>query len=383
MTLSSSISPQLQPTKSSLNTGTVAAGKAPRSAVTARAAEIRLAAVSKSYGATTALDRVDLTIPAGSLTVIVGPSGCGKSSLLRILSGLEGASTGEVYFDDAAVTNQRAGDRDVAMVFQDYALYPHMTVAANIGFRLRLERRHNRRSGPSFAEIGARVREVGALLGLEQLLKRKPAQLSGGQRQRVALARAIVHRPQILLLDEPLSALDAQLRASARAEILRLHREIGSTLVLVTHDQHEALSMATHLVVMDHGRVAQSGTAEDVYGFPQTEFVAAFVGSPAMNFHTAGDRRIGWRPSDAELIHGSTESGGPTGSGGLLVSGTADVCEFTGDGQQVLCRSGGDTFTVIQRGGLPRIRPGDAVNAVVPASKIHRFDLNGRRLNDH
>jgi multiple sugar transport system ATP-binding protein len=244
---------------------TIAPSTPARAAARTGSAELRLEALTKSYGGTIALDAVDLHIPAGSLTVIVGPSGCGKSTILRVLSGLETATSGDVYVDDVAVTGQAAGDRDVAMVFQDYALYPHMTVEQNISFRMRLRARHDRRSGPSRADIARQVRDVTGLLGLDELLRRKPAQLSGGQRQRVALARAIVHRPQVLLLDEPLSALDAQLRASARTELLRLHREIESTMVLVTHDQHEALSMATHLVVMDKGRVAQSGTAEELF----------------------------------------------------------------------------------------------------------------------
>ncbi|WP_411700275.1 ABC transporter ATP-binding protein [Conyzicola sp.] len=337
-------------------------------------ADLRLTALTKSYGHTVALDAIDLHIPAGSLTVIVGPSGCGKSTILRVLSGLEPATSGDVYFDDVAVTTQAAGDRDVAMVFQDYALYPHMTVEQNISFRLRLQARHDRRNGPSRASIAMQVQDVAGLLGLEALLLRKPAQLSGGQRQRVALARAIVHRPQVLLLDEPLSALDAQLRASARAELLRLHREIESTMVLVTHDQHEALSMATHLVVMDKGRVAQSGTAEELFRAPGSEFVAAFVGTPAMNFTTRAGRRIGWRATDArELADG--QAPGP----GLVVEGVVDVVEFTGDSRQVLCRADDTTFTIVQRDGEPAPRSGDVVRAEIAGTQLHHFDRDGNR----
>jgi multiple sugar transport system ATP-binding protein len=343
----------------------------------AGSADLRLDALTKSYGGTVALDAIDLHIPAGSLTVVVGPSGCGKSTILRVLSGLEAATSGDVYFDDVAVTAQAAGDRDVAMVFQDYALYPHMTVEQNISFRMRLQARHDRRSGPSRDAIARQVQDVAGLLGLDALLKRKPAQLSGGQRQRVALARAIVHRPQVLLLDEPLSALDAQLRAAARAELLRLHREIESTMVLVTHDQHEALSMATHLVVMDNGRVAQSGTAEELFRRPGSEFVAAFVGSPAMNFTARPHGRIGWRATDARVL-GDADTPGP----GLLVEGVVDVIEFTGDSRHVLCRADGSTFTIVQRDGESALRSGDVVRAEIPEHLLHHFDENGNRTND-
>jgi multiple sugar transport system ATP-binding protein len=356
---------------------TIAPSTPARAAARTGSAELRLEALTKSYGGTIALDAVDLHIPAGSLTVIVGPSGCGKSTILRVLSGLETATSGDVYVDDVAVTGQAAGDRDVAMVFQDYALYPHMTVEQNISFRMRLRARHDRRSGPSRADIARQVRDVTGLLGLDELLRRKPAQLSGGQRQRVALARAIVHRPQVLLLDEPLSALDAQLRASARTELLRLHREIESTMVLVTHDQHEALSMATHLVVMDKGRVAQSGTAEELFRRPGSEFVAAFVGSPAMNFADTPSGRVGWRATDARIL-GDAERAGE----GFAVEGVVDVVEFTGDSRHLLCRSDSSTFTIVQRDGEAGMRTGDIVRAVVPDSLLHHFDQNGNRTHD-
>jgi multiple sugar transport system ATP-binding protein len=343
------------------------------------AGDIQLVGLTKNYGSTTALDAINLHIPAGSLTVIVGPSGCGKSTLLRVLSGLETATDGDLLLGGQPVADHKAGDRDVAMVFQDYALYPHMSVAANLSFGLRLQARHDRTSGPTKTEIAARVSQVGSLLGLDALLDRKPAQLSGGQRQRVALGRAIIRRPQVLLLDEPLSALDSQLRASARAEILRLHREIGATLVLVTHDQHEALSMATHLVVMDAGTVAQSGTPEQLFHHPATEFVATFVGSPAMNLLPSGSGRVGWRAGDARVLV-DVAATAPS-SGDLVVTGTTEMCEFTGDGQQVVVRDGDVTFTITQREGEQWLRVGDPVRAVVPAHRLHHFDANGRRHN--
>lgn len=341
--------------------------------ITRAASGLELTGLRKQYGSTAALDGIDLHIPAGSLAVIVGPSGCGKSTLLRVLSGLEQPSGGELRIAGCEVSEQTAGERDLAMVFQDYALYPHMSVAENISFGLRLQARHDRRAGPSRIEIAERVADVAALLGLSTLLHRKPRQLSGGQRQRVALARAVVRRPPVLLLDEPLSALDAQLRSSARAELLRLHREIGATIVLVTHDQHEALSMATHLVVMDHGRVAQSGTAEELFRTPGTEFVASFVGSPAMNLQPDHAGRVGWRAADAQVVDDG--AGGP----GLVVRGTVDVCEFTGGGQEVLSTGEHGSFTLVQRDGDRWLRPGDLVTAMIPRERLHFFDHNGVR----
>jgi multiple sugar transport system ATP-binding protein len=343
------------------------------------AGDIQLVGLTKAYGPSTALDGIDLHIPAGSLTVVVGPSGCGKSTLLRVLSGLEPATSGELLIGGEPVANHAAGDRDVAMVFQDYALYPHMTVAANLSFGLRLQARHDRRSGLSKAQIAERVAQVGGLLGLGPLLARKPSQLSGGQRQRVALGRAIIRRPSVLLLDEPLSALDSQLRASARREILRLHREIGATLVLVTHDQHEALSMATHLVVMDAGKVAQSGTAEQLFHKPATEFVATFVGSPAMNLQAAAEGRVGWRPGDARLL--GTDVTAASTPDGLNVSGVVEMCEFTGDGQQVTVRDGEHIFSITQREGDTWLGVGDLVSAVIAPRHLHHFDRNGIRRN--
>ncbi|WP_432971333.1 ABC transporter ATP-binding protein [Dactylosporangium sp. CA-233914] len=338
------------------------------------AGELRLTGLTMRYGPTVALDGVDLHVRAGSFTAVVGPSGCGKSTLLRVLSGLEAPTGGTVEIDGRGVTGQRAGERRVAMVFQDYALYPHMTVAGNISFGLRLQARHDRRNGPSRQQIDERVREVADLLGLGALLGRKPGQLSGGQRQRVALARAIVRRPAVLLLDEPLSALDAQLRADARAELLRLHREIGATLVLVTHDQYEALSMATDLVVMRDGRVVQAGPPRELYERPGTEFVATFVGAPAMNLVAdRGGGRLGWRPADGRAL----EPG--QAPEGFLAEGVVEVCAYTGSGQDVLCRSPAGDFVLQQREGDRWLTPGEPVRVAVPDARLHRFDEAGRR----
>lgn len=339
-------------------------------------AHVELAGVTRSFRDSVALAGVDLTIPAGSLTVVVGPSGCGKSTILRMIAGLDAPDGGTLRIGDHDVTERAAGERDVAMVFQDYALFPHMTVEGNISFGLRLQARHDRQSGPNRDQIRARVHEVSTLLALDDLLDRRPAQLSGGQRQRVALARAIVRRPSLLLLDEPLSALDPQLRASARAEITRLHRELGTTLVLVTHDQHEALTMATHLVVMERGTVAQSGSPAELYRHPASEFVAAFLGTPAMNLHDRDDIRIGWRPADGQLDLRQ----GERADGDWFVDGVVESCEFTGDGQHVRCTGPDGTFLLVQREGEHWLTPGDAAHVRVPTARLHRFGSDGQRL---
>ncbi|MEN2738823.1 ABC transporter ATP-binding protein [Microbacterium sp. X-17] len=345
-----------------------------------RGAALSLEGVTRTFGATTAIDAIDLTIPGGSLTAIVGPSGCGKSTLLRLLAGLEQPDGGRLLADGSDLTAAPLGTRDVAMVFQDYALFPHMSVAQNISFGLRLQRRHDRRNGPDTRYIATEVERMAELFGLGTLLSRRPHQLSGGQRQRVALARAVVRRPSLLLLDEPLSALDVALRASARAEILRLHRDLGATLVLVTHDQQEAMSMATELVVMERGRVVQAGHPTEVYRTPRTRFVAGFVGSPAMNlFPTADGGSLGWRPQDARIV----DSGGVPEPPGLLIAGVVDVCEFTGSGQEVVCRAAdGEVFTLVQHDGEPWLRPGDAIRGFVPGRALHRFRPDGTRIDD-
>lgn len=355
-----------------MNPSSIVAAKPSGTAV--NGAELELSGLRRQFGGVAALDRVDLRIKPESLTVVVGPSGCGKSTLLRVLAGLDRPTEGRVMSDGVDVTLRPLGARDLAMVFQDYALFPHMTVAGNISFGLRLERRHDRRNGPSREFIDREVRRVARLLGLESLLRRRPAQLSGGQRQRVALARAIVRQPRVLLLDEPMSALDVGLRATARTEILRIHRELRSTLVLVTHDQHEALTMATDLVVMDAGRVLQAAPPEDVYRRPANEFVARFVGSPAMNLRPTDAGSIGWRPTDGRLYPRG-------GEGDLVLTGAVERCEYTGSGQEVICRDAHGTFTVVQQQGEEWVRPGDDVSVGVRQSALHRFDLSGDRID--
>ena len=243
-------------------------------------AEIRLAGVTKLFGGVTAVDDVSLQIADGEFLVLVGPSGCGKSTLLRMIAGLEDVTGGEIFIGERGVTDLAPRSRDVAMVFQTYALYPHMSVRQNMGYGLKARRTPK-------AEIATRVDEVAELLGLSQLLDRRPAQLSGGQRQRVAMGRAIVRQPQAFLLDEPLSNLDAKLRVGMRASLAQLHQRLGVTTVYVTHDQTEAMTLGQRVAVMRDGRFLQVDTPKQLYERPTNLFIAAFIGSPAMNLVNA------------------------------------------------------------------------------------------------
>jgi multiple sugar transport system ATP-binding protein len=249
-------------------------------------ASVKITALKKSYGGVPAVRGIDLDIPDGEFTVLVGPSGCGKSTLLRTIAGLEDIDSGTIEIGETVVNEMRPRDRDVAMVFQDYALYPHMTVHGNISLSLRA------RNAPK-AEIEARVNRAAEMLGIGALLQRYPRQLSGGQRQRVAIGRAIVRNPRVFLFDEPLSNLDAQLRDEMRGEIKRLHQELGTTMIYVTHDQIEAMTLADRIVLLKDGIIEQAGSPLDLYERPETRFVAGFLGSPKMNFIPGEYRRDG------------------------------------------------------------------------------------------
>jgi sn-glycerol 3-phosphate transport system ATP-binding protein/multiple sugar transport system ATP-binding protein len=240
-------------------------------------AKVLVSGLNKQFGQTHVLKGVDVAIPDGAFAVLVGPSGCGKSTLLRVLAGLEQADAGTIHFGDREVTRLEPRERDIAMVFQSYALYPHLSVRDNLGFGLKL-----RKADP--AEIARRVAEASDMLGLGPLLDRLPKQLSGGQRQRVAMGRAIVRRPQLFLFDEPLSNLDAALRSQVRVDIRKLHDRLGATSIYVTHDQVEAMTLADVMFVLNKGVVEQSGAPLDIYARPATKFVAGFMGMPAMNF---------------------------------------------------------------------------------------------------
>jgi multiple sugar transport system ATP-binding protein len=259
-------------------------------------AEVTLRQVFKNYDDTPAVRGIDLEIQDKEFVVLVGPSGCGKSTTLRMIAGLEDVSAGEILVDGAVVNDVPPKDRDIAMVFQNYALYPHMTVYENMSFGLRLKK-------VAKAQIRARVENAARILDITALLERKPKQLSGGQRQRVAMGRAIVRNPKVFLFDEPLSNLDAKLRVQMRIEIKRVHQKVRTTTIYVTHDQVEAMTLADRVVVMNDGRIEQAGAPNDLYHAPRTKFVAGFIGSPAMNFvpcrleETAGTLRV--RLSDA------------------------------------------------------------------------------------
>ena len=242
-------------------------------------AEVTLDGVRKLFGSVTAVEDFTLSIGNGEFVVFVGPSGCGKSTTLRMLAGLEDVSSGSILIDGRAVNNIHPKDRDIAMVFQNYALYPHLNVFDNMSFGLRAKRLPR-------AEIESRTHEAAEILGLGDLLKRRPGELSGGQKQRVAMGRAIVRQPKVFLFDEPLSNLDAKLRHKMRAEMKLLHQRVQTTTVYVTHDQVEAMTLADRIVIMNEGRIEQVGTPDEVYKQPTSQFVASFIGSPAMNFAT-------------------------------------------------------------------------------------------------
>ena len=239
-------------------------------------ANVDLKNLTKKYGDVIAVQNMDLSIPHNEFLVLVGPSGCGKSTTLRMIAGLEEITSGEIYIGDQLVNEKDPKDRNVSMVFQNYALYPHMTVEENLGFSLRIAKVHKK-------EIEQRVKEAVHILGLEELQKRKPSQLSGGQRQRVAMGRAIVRRPDVFLFDEPLSNLDAKLRNQMRTEIKRLHQKLQTTIIYVTHDQVEAMTLADRIILMREGIIEQVGSPIDLFEKPASKFVATFIGSPTMN----------------------------------------------------------------------------------------------------
>jgi lactose/L-arabinose transport system ATP-binding protein len=273
---------------------------------------VELRGVRKSFGSAEVIHSVDLSVEAGEFVVFVGPSGCGKSTLLRLVAGLEDATAGTISIGGRDVTKVDPADRGVAMVFQSYALYPHMTVEENMGFGLRM-------TGTDRAVVAERVQKAASILHLDQLLKRKPKQLSGGQRQRVAIGRAIVREPQVFLFDEPLSNLDAELRVQMRLEIAKLHKDLGATMIYVTHDQVEAMTLADKIVVLRQGRVEQVGSPLELYHDPDNIFVAGFIGSPKMNFlrakvagHANGKLRLSLPDYDGAEVPLAVKSDAPS-----------------------------------------------------------------------
>jgi len=326
---------------------------------------VRFEGVAKRFGAHAALRNVDLDVHAGECLVLLGPSGCGKTTLLRLLAGLERADAGRISIGDRVVDDIDPAARDVAMVFQNYALYPHFTVFENIAFPLRA-----RRVAP--AEIDARVRAAAARVALDSLLDRRPAQLSGGQQQRVALARAIVRNPAVYLMDEPLSNLDAQLRLQTRTELKRLHLELGTTMVYVTHDQAEAMTLATRIAIMQRGEVVQVGAPLDLYRHPVNTFVATFLGNPPMNLLPVNGIQIGIRPEDVQLATTPAE-GWDTGR--VLVvepMGSESLMTLDRRGHRLVARVAPDFHA----------EPGQELWVRLPEEKVLRFDEGGNVIDE-
>lgn len=363
---------------------------------------IRIEDVTRRFGAVTALDRVSLSVQAGEFVALVGPSGCGKTTLMRIVAGIEHGDSGRVIINGSDMTRKRAAERNVAMVFQSYALYPHLTVRQNISVPLVMKRLSMGQRLPLIGGfwpgadavrrgITNDVGKAASALGLGELLDRRPAQLSGGQRQRVALARAIVRRPAAFLMDEPLSNLDAALRVQTRREIVDIHRQTGAATLYVTHDQSEALTMADRVAVMQAGRILQIGTPEEVYGNPVDLRVASFIGSPRINtlpveadadgqLHLGdvllmrhaprGPLTFAIRPEDCELA----DAGIPV---------RAEAMEFLGENFLLHCQHPPSGRTLVLRlpPGAPRARPGELLHIGFNPSRALLFDAEGRRLD--
>jgi sn-glycerol 3-phosphate transport system ATP-binding protein len=330
-------------------------------------ASITLSHLLKTYGAgdkaNTVIHDLSAEIAHGEFVVIVGPSGCGKSTLLRMVAGLEDISGGTISIGEQVVNDLEPAERDIAMVFQNYALYPHMSVFDNMAYGLKIAK-------VPVAEIKVRVDKAAAILELSQLLQRKPRELSGGQRQRVAMGRAIVRQPQVFLFDEPLSNLDAKLRAQTRLEIQKLHRELVITSLFVTHDQIEAMTLAQRMIVMNGGHMEQFGTPEEVYNRPASTFVASFIGSPPMNLlkHVPGTpagQILGIRPEHMNITP-VIENGGWTL--------TVDTVELLGAERLVHARLGQETLTLRLDESVPAPQPGSTFHATPRADRLHWFD---------
>ncbi|RIX99534.1 sn-glycerol-3-phosphate ABC transporter ATP-binding protein UgpC [Aureimonas flava] len=345
-------------------------------------ASVSLQKLDKSYGAIQIVKGIDLEIADGELVVLVGPSGCGKSTTLRMVAGLESVTDGQIRIGSRVVNALPPRERDIAMVFQDYALYPHKTVRENMGFSLKVR-------GVAADEAERRIADAARMLGISHLLDRRPGQLSGGQRQRVAMGRAIVRRPQVFLFDEPLSNLDAKLRGEVRTEIKRLHQTIGTTIIYVTHDQVEAMTLADRIVILRGGDIEQVGTPDEVYNRPASVFVGGFIGSPAMNFARARMQggRLGFADGNTlplapgialadgrEVIAGiRPEHFQPTAEAGSTLSVAAQVIEPLGSDTLVHFALGEATLTARMPPTI-RLEPGQVFQIGVDPAKIHLFD---------
>ncbi len=349
-----------------------------------RSASVRMEGIVKKHGLVTALHGIDLDIQPGEFFALLGPSGSGKTTTLRILAGLEAVNAGRVLMDGVDVTHTQPGERDVAMVFQSYALYPHMTVAANIGFPLKMV-------GMPAAEVEAAVRDSAAKVDIAHLLDRRPGQLSGGQQQRCALARAIVRQPRLFLLDEPLSNLDAKLRLETRAELRKLQRSLGVTAVYVTHDQEEAMTIADRMAVFMEGRIVQVGTPQEIFRKPATVTVAGFIGTPPMNLLPATLSAAGVQVAGVTLPTGSS----PTAAAREVTLGVrpgdlriatqgiparVDFIEDFGDSSVVNLEVEGRRVKM-RAGELPSLTEGESVHLAFDPQAAHMFDrASGLRI---
>jgi multiple sugar transport system ATP-binding protein len=354
--------------------------------------EVKIDKLQKSYGPVDVLKDVNLTVEDGSFVVLVGPSGCGKSTLLRSIAGLEPVNAGTISIGGRTVNDLPPARREIAMVFQSYALYPHMDVYANMAFGLKF-------AGTPKAEIEARVSEAARILQLEPLLKRRPRELSGGQRQRVAIGRAIVRKPQVFLFDEPLSNLDAALRINTRVEIAKLHKLLGATIVYVTHDQVEAMTLADKIVVMNKGRIEQAGKPLDLYYKPANLFVAGFIGSPAMNFLKAtvidsravevagvGKLKVSLppaaKPGSAVTIGCRPEHMSLGGKGAAALQSTVDIIERLGETGYAHLRLANGQTVIVEVRGEPGLNNGGSATIVLDESQIQVFDAEGANIRN-
>jgi multiple sugar transport system ATP-binding protein len=345
-------------------------------------AKVELHSIHKSFGSNVIIPKLDLEIASGEFVALVGPSGCGKSTLLRMVAGLEDPTSGSIRIDGQVVNDVSPKSRGVAMVFQNYALYPHMTVRQNLEFPLKM-------AGESASEIQTRIREAVDILGLGELLGRKPAQLSGGQKQRVAMGRAMVRRPKVLLFDEPLSNLDAQLRHRVRSEIAHLHKRIQSTIIYVTHDQVEAMTLADRIAVLNRGNLEQLGAPLDVYHAPKTQFVASFIGTPPMNFLAAeelvgglapaGARTLGVRPEKTRFHSSNSSSTGSADGWVKIGTGKVSLIEPLGGTTHVHVRlRGAEMISEIKTERLPGLD--QEVSLWADPKELFFFDQSGARI---
>jgi ABC-type sugar transport system ATPase subunit len=349
-------------------------------------AQVEIENLCKSFGRVDVLRDINLSVRDGTFVVLVGPSGCGKSTLLRAIAGLEPISSGSISIGGRKVSDLAPAQREIAMVFQSYALYPHMNVENNLAFGLKF-------AGTPKDEIARRVAEAARILQLEPLLKRRPRELSGGQRQRVAIGRAIVRKPQVFLFDEPLSNLDAALRINTRVEIAKLHKLLKATMIYVTHDQVEAMTLADVIVVMNNGRIEQIGAPLDLYYKPVNLFVAGFIGSPAMNVVAAkvhgsgkeievGGVRIhlpGRRPPKSAAIASLGFRPEHSAFGRTGIPATVDLVERLGETGYAHCTLGNGGSALVEVKGDPGVTPGDHVRIMPHPGHFHFFDSEGRR----